>query len=88
MCDSVILGHVTLPHHWYLRCCSLDGNALCGLYTDVFGRIQGTFTIEGINALCEGLEPRLRERQVLLLLPGRPPEVQRQRKEMPATVLQ
>ena len=34
------------------RCGSLDNNRLCGL--DVMGR--GTYTADGINALCEGLK--------------------------------
>ena len=34
----------------------MDGNTLCGLYYDNDGDIMGTFTIEGINALCEGIK--------------------------------
>ena len=34
----------------------MDGNALCGLYKNNYGGIMGTFTIEGINALCEGIK--------------------------------
>ena len=41
-----------LAFHLALPCCSLDNNQICGV--NQFGR--GTFTLEGINALCEGLK--------------------------------
>ena len=35
---------------------SLAANALCGLYYDDDGELQGTYTAEGITKLCEGLK--------------------------------
>ena len=35
---------------------SLAGNRLCGVWYDARGREQGTYTAEGITALCEGLK--------------------------------
>ena len=35
---------------------SLASNALCGLRTDAFGKTSGTYTAEGINALCDALK--------------------------------
>ena len=35
---------------------SLASNRLCGVWTDGFGKQQGTYTTEGIAALCEGLK--------------------------------
>ena len=37
-------------------CDSLAGNALCGVYDDDEGELQGTYTADGITALCEGLK--------------------------------
>ena len=34
----------------------MDNNALCGLYYDDDGDIYGTYTAEGITALCDGLK--------------------------------
>ena len=35
---------------------SLAGNALCGRFKDYDGYERGTYTAEGINALCEALK--------------------------------
>ena len=35
---------------------SLASNAICGVTSDVFGNLKGTYTAEGITALCEGLK--------------------------------
>ena len=37
---------------WTAICCSLNNNALCGV--NEYG--LGTFTTQGITALCEGLK--------------------------------
>jgi hypothetical protein len=34
----------------------LDHNQLCGLYVDDDGELQGTFTADGITALCDALK--------------------------------
>ena len=34
----------------------MSHNRLCGLYKDVCGDIQGTYTADGITKLCEGLK--------------------------------
>ena len=34
---------------------SLDGNTLCGLYLQ-YGDLIGTYTSEGIDAICKGLK--------------------------------
>ena len=35
---------------------SLANSALCGLYIDQYGVVHGTYTAEGINALCDALK--------------------------------
>ena len=37
---------------------SLAGNQLCGVYLKygTYGDLKGTYTAEGIHALCEGLK--------------------------------
>ena len=35
---------------------SLANNALCGLTFDRFGKVAGSYTAEGINALCDALK--------------------------------
>ena len=41
------------PHS---HACSLSANFLCGLHENGDGDIQGTYTAEGINKLCEALK--------------------------------
>ena len=35
---------------------SLANNSLCGLNIDQYGKMSGTYTVEGINVLCEALK--------------------------------
>ena len=34
---------------------NLAGNQLCGLYEDLFGDVQGTYTAEGIKAIADSI---------------------------------
>jgi Ran GTPase-activating protein (RanGAP) involved in mRNA processing and transport len=34
---------------------NLAGNNLCGVYEDWFGRVQGTYTAEGIKAIADSI---------------------------------
>ena len=34
---------------------NLAGNNLCGIYTDSYGRIRGTYTAEGIKAIADSI---------------------------------
>ena len=43
------------PHN-HCRAVSLANNQLCGLCEGTHGNIHGTYTIEGITKLCEGLK--------------------------------
>ena len=43
------------PHEHFSSARSLAGNRLCGVWTE-YGRQMGTYTAEGITALCEGLK--------------------------------
>ena len=54
-CRTSDMGNVALLTAAVLLC-SLDNNQLCGLYKDNYGRIQGTYTTEGIVALSEGIK--------------------------------
>ena len=36
--------------------CSIDNNQICGLYQNVHGDLQGTYTAEGINSIAEMLK--------------------------------
>ena len=35
---------------------SLSKTALCGIFTNTYGHLRGTYTADGITALCEGLK--------------------------------
>ena len=35
---------------------SLNNNALCGLYMDLYGDVQGTYNAEGLMKICESLK--------------------------------
>mmetsp|Transcript_74821 Transcript_74821/g.206396 ORF Transcript_74821/g.206396 Transcript_74821/m.206396 type:complete len:314 (-) Transcript_74821:2007-2948(-) len=48
---ALVLANL-LPAATALKSCNLDNNALCGV--DKYG--SGTYTIEGITALCEGIK--------------------------------
>ena len=39
-------------HLWQVN---LSSNALCGIYIDAYGRLQGTYTDEGIKALSAAI---------------------------------
>ena len=45
------------PLTLYLHCLgSLANNSLCGMYTNEYRMVLGTYTAEGINALCDALK--------------------------------
>jgi hypothetical protein len=34
---------------------NLAGNRLCGVYTDLSGRVRGTYTAEGMKAIADSI---------------------------------
>ena len=46
----------TAPAEHFSSARSLVNNRLCGVRTDEYGDRYGTYTAEGITALCEGLK--------------------------------
>ena len=53
MCYSAAYHNLNV---WTAYCCSLNKNALCGVWWDNRYGLKGTYTTEGITALCEGLK--------------------------------
>ena len=49
---------VSAPGEHFSSARSLANNRLCGVYLEYgdFGDLKGTYTAEGITALCEGLK--------------------------------
>ena len=55
MCDSGLFHVLEAAHCFDFG--SLNNNVLCGLSLNPFtSSIEGTYTTEGITALCEGLK--------------------------------
>ena len=48
--------YASTPHEQFSSARSLAKNSLCGVWYDYRDRKQGTYTAEGITALCEGLK--------------------------------